>query len=61
MMIIRKATLEVIPQMQEIFVVARRFMAATGNPNQWTDSYLSDELLTDDIARGITIFSPYGF
>lgn len=61
MMIIRKATLKDIPQMQEIFAVARNFMAATGSPNQWADSYPSDELLTDDIAREITIFSPYGF
>lgn len=51
-MIIRQATLEDIPQMKEIFAVARRFMATTGNPNQWADSYPSDEQLTDDIARG---------
>ncbi len=38
--------------MQEIFAVARRFMAETGNPNQWADTYPSDEQLTDDITSG---------
>lgn len=51
-MTIRKAQLEDIPRMQEIFAVARRFMAATGNPNQWADTYPSDEQLTDDITSG---------
>ena len=38
--------------MQKIFAFARRFMAATGNPDQWTDGYPSVEQLRDDIARG---------
>lgn len=49
---IRKATLADIPRMQEIFAIARRFMAATGNPHQWADDYPSDELLVRDIASG---------
>ncbi|MBQ0023773.1 MAG: GNAT family N-acetyltransferase [Prevotellaceae bacterium] len=51
-MTIRKATLEDIPRMQEIFAIARRFMAETGNPNQWADTYPSVEQLTNDITSG---------
>ncbi len=51
-MTIRKATLNDIPRMQEIFAIARRFMAETGNPNQWADNYPSVERLADDINSG---------
>lgn len=51
-MTIRKATLDDIPRMREIFAIARRFMAATGNPNQWADTYPSLEQLQDDINSG---------
>ena len=51
-MTIRKATLEDIPRMQEIFAISRKFMAETNNPNQWADTYPSVELLKDDIDSG---------
>lgn len=51
-MTIRKATLADIPQMMEIFAIARKFMAETGNPNQWAENYPSVEQLTDDINSG---------
>ncbi|MBQ0058056.1 MAG: GNAT family N-acetyltransferase [Bacteroidales bacterium] len=51
-MTIRKATHSDIPRMMEIFAIARRFMAETGNPNQWAETYPSVEQLTDDISRG---------
>ena len=51
-MTIRKATLADIPQMMEIFAIARKFMAETGNPNQWAEDYPSVEQLTDDINSG---------
>lgn len=51
-MTIRKAILEDIPRMQEIFAIARSFMAETGNPNQWADTYPSIEQLCDDINSG---------
>lgn len=51
-MTIRNATLDDIPRMQEIFAIARRFMAATSNPNQWADTYPSIEQLQDDINSG---------
>ena len=38
--------------MQEIFARARRFMAETGNPNQWTNGYPSDDFLRQDIQSG---------
>ena len=51
-MTIRKATLTDIPQMMEIFAVARRFMAATGNPHQWAPTYPSAQQLTADVMSG---------
>lgn len=51
-MIIRKAKHEDIPQMLNIFAIARRFMAETGNPNQWAATYPSVQQLTDDIDSG---------
>lgn len=49
---IRKSALDDIPEMLEIFAAARRFMAGTGNPNQWTEDYPGEELLKSDIASG---------
>lgn len=49
---IRKSALDDIPEMMEIFAAARRFMAGTGNPNQWTEDYPGEELLKSDIASG---------
>ena len=49
---IRKSTEADIPAMQKVFAAAREFMAATGNPNQWTDGYPSVEQLITDISRG---------
>lgn len=51
-MIIRKAKHEDIPQMLNIFAIARRFMVETGNPNQWAATYPSVQQLTDDINSG---------
>lgn len=51
-MIIQKAKLEDIPQMLDIFSVARKFMADTDNPNQWAENYPSVEQLTNDISTG---------
>ena len=41
-----------IPRLKEIFAVARNFMKSTGNPNQWTDDYPSEELMQQDIESG---------
>lgn len=49
---IRKSTLDDIPRMREIFAHARRFMAETGNPFQWTDDYPGEDFLRNDIESG---------
>ena len=49
---IRKSAPEDIPEMLEIFTAARRFMAGTGNPDQWSEDYPGEELLKSDIASG---------
>lgn len=49
---IRKSALDDIPEMLEIFAAARRFMAGTGNPDQWSEDYPGEELLKSDIASG---------
>ncbi len=50
--VIRKSTVEDIPALQDIFDLARKFMAETGNPNQWAEGYPSEELLQEDISSG---------
>ena len=48
---IRRTTETDIPRLQEIFAYARRFMAGTGNPSQWTDGYPSVAQIMEDIRR----------
>lgn len=49
---IRKATPVDLNRLMEIFNAARRFMAKTGNPNQWINGYPQRELIADEISRG---------
>lgn len=49
---IRRATERDIPRMKEIFRRARQFMAAQGNPTQWTEGYPDETLIREDIAQG---------
>ncbi len=51
-LIIRRSAVEDIPQMQAIFTIARKFMAETGNHNQWKTDYPSEALLHEDIESG---------
>lgn len=51
-LIIRRSSLEDLPQMQTIFTFARKFMAETGNPNQWEANYPGEALLREDIESG---------
>lgn len=51
-MTIRKSTAQDIRRMQEIFAIARKYMAETGNPNQWAETYPSDRQLLCDIESG---------
>ncbi len=50
--LIRHSSLQDIPRLQDIFGMARKFMADTGNPGQWTGDYPGEELLRQDIASG---------
>ena len=50
---IRKATLNDVPRMMEIYASARRFMVDNGNPTQWEDGYPQRELVQEDIRTGI--------
>lgn len=49
---IRKTQMQDIDRLHEIFESARRYMASTGNPNQWHDGYPSTEQLRSDIESG---------
>lgn len=49
---IRKSSVEDVPRLREIFAIARKFMAETGNPSQWVAGYPSEELLRKDIESG---------
>ncbi|MEG2087936.1 MAG: N-acetyltransferase [Angelakisella sp.] len=48
-MSVRAATLEDLNDILKIYGSARRYMAASGNPTQWGDSYPGEALLTEDI------------
>jgi len=50
---IRKAKREDLPRIEEIYAYARRFMAETGNPNQWGKTTPETRLLEDDIQKGL--------
>ena len=50
---IRKATYKDLPALMEIFRQARGIMRASGNMNQWNDSYPSEEIIRNDIAAGV--------
>ena len=50
---IRKAQREDLPRIEEIYAFARRFMAETGNPNQWGNTTPQSSLLEDDIEKGL--------
>lgn len=49
---LRKAQWEDLPRIQEIYAYARRFMAETGNPNQWGTTTPKISQLEDDIQKG---------
>ena len=50
---IRKSTLQDLNRMMEIYAMAREYMAAHGNPNQWgPTNWPPESLIRQDIARG---------
>lgn len=46
---IRNATPADLPAILEVYLRARSFMAANGNPTQWGNTYPAPELLEEDI------------
>ena len=49
---IRSAGAVDLPRLMELFAKARQFMAANGNPDQWSGGYPKQELLEEDIRLG---------
>lgn len=49
---IEKANLSQLPQIMEVYAVARAFMANNGNPLQWGQSYPAEEMIRQDILNG---------
>lgn len=49
---IRNAKWEDLPEIEEIYAHARRFMAENGNPNQWKDRHPPRVRLEQDILEG---------
>ena len=49
---IRKARMQDLSRIMEIYQIAREFMAETGNPNQWGSHYPERALLESDIING---------
>lgn len=50
MITIRKACRKDLDRIMEIFDIARRFMKASGNANQWINGYPQRELIAGEIA-----------
>lgn len=51
---IRETTAEDLDAVMGIYERAVRFMAESGNPNQWVDGYPARELIVEDIKNGIS-------
>lgn len=51
-MIIRAAVEGDMPEILRIYACARRYMAQSGNPNQWGNTHPPKEMLENDIAQG---------
>ena len=49
---IRKSTLQDLPQILNLYKIAREFMKNNGNPNQWEDRYPEVSTVENDIKTG---------
>ena len=49
---IRLTRKEDIPQLMEVFEIAKKFMRSTGNLEQWINGYPTEDVLMNDIANG---------
>ena len=50
---IRKAVIDDLRDIMEIYHIAQEFMIESGNPNQWGHRYLGEDLIRDYIANGV--------
>lgn len=50
--LVRKTSLDDLPEVMAIYDYAREKMSKAGNPNQWIDGYPSIEIISKDIAEG---------
>ena len=58
---IRPANRSDLPALGPVYAAARRFMAANGNPTQWSDRYPLTEDLEEDIGKGhLYVWAPDG-
>ena len=48
---IRKATMQDLPAIVDIYAYARNFMVKTGNANQWGDGYPQKKILQEDLEK----------
>ena len=46
---IRKSTLQDLPQILNLYKIAREFMKNNGNPNQWEDRYPEVSTVENDM------------
>ena len=51
---IRKSTAQDLPQILELYKIAREFMKNNGNPNQWEDRYPEVSTVENDVKQGIS-------
>lgn len=51
---IRKASISDLNRMLEIYSIAREYMKANGNANQWGDSYPNESIIKKDIENKIS-------
>ena len=51
---IRKATIDDLDVIMSIYRAAQDFMIESGNPNQWGHFYPSEDLVREDISKGIS-------
>lgn len=53
-MMIRRAAIQDLEQIMQIYARAVQYMHVSGNPNQWVEGYPSRALIEEDIARGVS-------
>lgn len=51
---IRKSQSADWQDIMDIYAAARRFMKASGNPTQWGDTFPPEDLIREDIRRGLS-------